>query len=182
VLRPGGRRLPDSVRGTHAAALGRWSAAGLLLAGLLRESVVLCCASSCQSATGAPWQVIESTGYPEPTTALIMPGSRVRVPPFPVLQLKDLRLWRVRNPSIFPACWRRVGAASGIGSHAGVDHGRIPCSGPMARWVIGGPDFQRGCTDRPPAKPVARSFYLPRSATQVPSRLALGRNRSQWVN
>jgi len=30
-------------------------------------------------ATGAPWQVVESTSYPEPTTGLIMPGSRVRI-------------------------------------------------------------------------------------------------------
>src|SRR5438552_3623892 len=29
------------------------------------------------------WHVVEFTGYREPTTGLIMPGSRVRVPPFP---------------------------------------------------------------------------------------------------
>jgi len=33
-------------------------------------------------ATGAPWHVVEFTSYREPTIGLIMPGSRVRVPPF----------------------------------------------------------------------------------------------------
>ena len=54
-----------------------------LLAGDLRESAVLGCAQWCQVATGAPWQVIEFAGYLEPTRALIMPGSKVRLPPFP---------------------------------------------------------------------------------------------------
>ena len=55
------------------------------IAGVLRESVALSCASSCQFATGAPLQVIEFTGYLERITRLIMPGSRVRAPPFPLL-------------------------------------------------------------------------------------------------
>jgi hypothetical protein len=37
-------------------------------------------------ATGAPWQVIEFTSYLDPTTEFIMPGSRVRVPPFPPIK------------------------------------------------------------------------------------------------
>jgi hypothetical protein len=44
-------------------------------AGILRESVVLCCASSCQLATGASWQVFELADYLDPTSKLIMPGS-----------------------------------------------------------------------------------------------------------
>jgi len=34
-------------------------------------------------ATGVPWQVIEFKAYFERSSELIMPGSRVRVPPFP---------------------------------------------------------------------------------------------------
>src|SRR5580700_5875856 len=39
------------------------------------------------SATGAPQQLIEFTGYPEPTAELIMGGSRVRVPHFSTNQI-----------------------------------------------------------------------------------------------
>jgi hypothetical protein len=34
-------------------------------------------------ATDATWQVVELAAYLEPIGKLIMPGSRVRVPPFP---------------------------------------------------------------------------------------------------
>src|SRR6266478_8451539 len=44
----------------------------LVPAGVLRESVVLGCASSCQLQRGAPWQVVEFARYLEPTTGLIM--------------------------------------------------------------------------------------------------------------
>ena len=39
---------------------------------------------------GRPWQVVELTDQPEPRTGLIMPGSRVRVPPFPFNQLLEI--------------------------------------------------------------------------------------------
>jgi hypothetical protein len=52
-------------------------------AGDLRESVVLGCDSSCQSQRSVPWQAIEYKDYLERSSKLIMPGSRVRVPPFP---------------------------------------------------------------------------------------------------
>ena len=44
---------PRAVHGTENAVL--------LFAGLLRDSVVLRGASSCQFATGIPWQVVEFT-------------------------------------------------------------------------------------------------------------------------
>ena len=43
-------------------------------------------------ATSAPWQVVESTRYLEQTTGVIMPESRVRVPPFPPTLFKDLHI------------------------------------------------------------------------------------------
>jgi hypothetical protein len=76
--------------------VGLWRPQPRLLAGDLRESVVLACAQWCQVATGASWQVIEFAGYLEPTSALIMPGSRVRVPPVESVTCASFR--RARSP------------------------------------------------------------------------------------
>src|SRR5579863_9867211 len=57
-----------------------------LLAGDLRKSTVLSCASWCQLPRAAPEQLIEFTGYPEPTAQLTRAGSRVRVPPSPPIK------------------------------------------------------------------------------------------------
>ena len=57
-----------------------------LLAGDLRKSTVLSCASWCQLPRAAPEQLIEFTGYPEPTAQLTRAGSRVRVPSSPPIK------------------------------------------------------------------------------------------------
>jgi len=54
-------------------------------AGLLPHSVRLSCASWCQFATDVPWQVIEIESN-FCSIALIRPGSRIRVPPFPPIE------------------------------------------------------------------------------------------------
>ena len=78
------RLMEKMESGDHASRLCRTGS--LLEVGCGRFARVGCAllcfvAPTCN---GAPWQAVEFTSYLEPTTALIMPGSRVRVPPFPL--------------------------------------------------------------------------------------------------
>src|SRR6185437_6690725 len=54
-------------------------------------------------ATGGPWQVVESKGYLDRSSRLIMPGSRVRVPPFPPIESKSCALF---SSPAFRVGWR----------------------------------------------------------------------------